>query len=338
MSFRWMAWLPSTVARARRSLLVSAGVGVSIATLACGTLPAEGTAGSSTGGEAQPPSDSGAVTCPSPNPPNELMLTAGTPQTAMLGSAFATNLQVAFTNSNGCPVTTAVAGIPVTFSAPTVGASGSFSASGSNTVTVGSDASGMTAAPMFIANYAAGGYTVTASSTYGSLTFSLTNVEGSDSSDCGAVANTTTPSTDESPAGIAGRPTKLTVGIGATQSTPAGTRFPIRLAVTVTDAEKHPVPGVLVTFAAPDRGPSGYFTVPAGGAHVPVPLALPSARSGSYGPRPHRTHRRRAEVRTDTCGIALAPALTANHHAGGYIVVASVEHVKAAFALVNEGQ
>jgi len=308
-----IASLRTTAARARRSLAVSACVGVAVATLAWGALPAEG--------ETEPQSSPGAASCPSPNPPSELSLTAGTPQTATLGSAFATDLQVAFTNSNGCPVTTAVAGIPVTFSAPTVGASGSFSASGSNAVTVGSDASGMASAPMFTANSAAGSYTVTASSAYGSISFSLTNVEANHTSACGAVASIA-PSTGEEPAGPAGRPTKLTVGVGATQSTPTGRRFPIQLAVTVTDAQKNPVPRVLVTFAAPSRGPSGYFSVRSGGAHT---LASRAFRS------------RRIEVRADDCGIALAPTFTANHHQGGYVVVASVERVKAAFALVNEG-
>ena len=44
---------------------------------------------------------------------------------------------MALANTNGCPLTTAVAGVPVTFSAPASGASGTFSASGSNSVTVG---------------------------------------------------------------------------------------------------------------------------------------------------------------------------------------------------------
>ena len=70
--------------------------------------------------------------------------------------------------------------------------------------------------------------------------------------------------------GLAGRASKLTVGVGARQSTPTGTRFPIRLAVTVTDAEKDPLPGVPVTFVAPSRGPSGRFTVRSGGAHRPA--------------------------------------------------------------------
>jgi hypothetical protein len=296
------------LSQAHRLLALTAGLSAAIATFACGALPAEGETG--------PPGSSDAATCPSPNPPNELALMAGTPQTATLGSALATNLQVAFTNSNGCPVTTNLAGIPVTFSAPSTGAGGRFSASESNVVTVGSDASGMATAPMFTANDAAGSYTVTASSTYGSISFSLTNVETGDSSACPA-----TSSTGTAPTSLLGRPAKLLLGVGVMQSTPVGTRFPIRLAVTVTDARRNPLPGVLVTFAAPKRGPSGYFTLRSGGAHTPM----------------SRTHRsRRIEVMTDACGIALAPTFTAEGHVGGYVVVASVEHLRAAFALVNE--
>jgi hypothetical protein len=83
------------------------------------------------------------------------------------------------------------------------------------------------------------------------------------------------------------------------------------------------VPGVMVTFAAPNRGPSGYFTVRSGGAHTPASAA---------------SRARRVAVRTNACGVALAPTFTANGREGGYVVVASVERVKAAFALVNEGR
>jgi len=125
------------------------------------------------------------------------------------------------------------------------------------------------------------------------------------------------------PTSPAGPPTTLIAGVGATQSVPAGARFPIRLAVTVIDAEGAPVPDALVSFAAPNRGPSGFFTIRSGGAQVPAS-------------RTRRVHL--VEVRTNACGIALAPKFTANRRAGGYVVVASVEHVKAAFALVNEGR
>jgi hypothetical protein len=172
----------------------------------------------------------------------------------------------------------------------------------------------MASAPTFTANYLAGGYTLTASSAYGSVLFSLTNVEGASANACGAASSAGAP-TAAMP-GLAGRPTKLTAGVGISQSTPTGSHFPIHLAVTLTDAEKNPVSGVLVTFAAPSRGPSGYFTLRSGGVHP--------------------ARRRSVVVKTDACGIALAPTFTADRRAGGYVVVASSEGMKAAFALVNE--
>jgi hypothetical protein len=117
------------------------------------------------------------------------------------------------------------------------------------------------------------------------------------------------------PAGPAGAPIRVTPGVGAFQSTPAGTSFPLRLAVTVMDAEQKPLPGVLVDFSAPAHGPSGRF------------------QTRERGP-----HRHSVEVKTNACGIAVAPTFTANDEQGGYIVKASVEHVRpAAFALVNAG-
>jgi hypothetical protein len=318
--------LGNEAARAWRWLAASAGVGVAIAALmlAGGALAANGESG--------PPGNSGEAICPSRNPPNELTLAAGTPQTATLGTPFATSLQVAFTNSNGCPVTTAVAGFPVTFSAPATGAGGMFSASEANAVTVGSDASGMASAPTFTANYLVGAYSITASSAYGSVAFSLTNVEGGAAKDCGAATSSGTP-TGAEPAGLAGKPTKLTTGVGVSQATPVGSHFPIHFAVTVTDAEKNPVPGALVTFTAPTRGPSGLFTARSGGAYPTVSPRPPAGTSGV-----HMSHSRRIVVKTDACGIALAPIFTANRRAGGYVVVARVERIKAAFALVNEGR
>ncbi len=132
------------------------------------------------------------------------------------------------------------------------------------------------------------------------------------------------------PSELTGTPqaSRLTAGVGARQSTPRARPFPIRLAVTVTDAEGNPLPGVPVTFVAPSRGPSGRFTVRPGGAHLP-----------RRSPPDMRTlHPRRVEMRSDTCGIALAPAFIANDRAGGYVVVASVERARAAFALVNEAR
>jgi hypothetical protein len=111
----------------------------------------------------------------------------------------------------------------------------------------------------------------------------------------------------------AGKPVELTAGIGSTQSTPAGNLFPIRLAVTVTDAEGNPVQSVLVTFSAPLSGASGRFTV-----------------------RGRVFHSDKVEVKTNACGIAVAPAFTANHTQGGYVVNATINHARpVAFALAN---
>ena len=68
------------------------------------------------------PAGSGATSsCPAAQPPNTLTLVSGTPQTAQLDSSFAGPMQVTLANSDGCPLTTAVAGTTVTFSAPSSG-------------------------------------------------------------------------------------------------------------------------------------------------------------------------------------------------------------------------
>ena len=416
-------WLRHGDRRVGLWLIMAAGWGA-------GTLV--GAPASALGGTGGSPGESG-IPCPSSNPPNQMTLVAGTPQTSILGSAFPTGLQVALSNSDGCPVTSAAAGTAVTFSAPSHGASGVFSNTGSYTVTVGADASGAVTAPPFTANTAAGSYTVTASSQYGSVSFSLTNtatgipativalplnsrsasvmsrypdplqikvldsagnpVAGTTvtftlgpgaSSACstsissaagatftgsGTQATATTDGTGvaaspfltanstpgpftatasvsgKEPAGgsakenpgasgsgapapvnfslsnLAGKPAKLTPGVGSTQSTPAGTRFPIRLAVTVTDIQKNPVPGALITFSAPHAGASGRFTATTRGPHH----------------RTHTTHPNTVKVRSNACGIAVAPPFTAGDTQGGYIVEATVKHTRgAAFALVNE--
>ena len=423
-----MTWLPRRVRWAGLGLLVAASLGTAVGMLAGGPAFAAG----ETGGSPTEPTGTGTSNCPSSNPPNQMTLVAGTPQTAILQSAFATGLQVALSNSDGCPVTSAAAGIPVTFSAPASGASGVFSTSGTNTVTVGADGSGAIMAPTFTANGIAGNYTVTASSQYGSVSFALTNtaagtparlvtvspvkqtatiagryrqalavkvLDGNGNPVAGvSVTFTLTASTDSSACGtsssssagsaadasftdgatqasatsnasgiatspaltangeagtftasaapgssggsephggtstssvapalftltnLAGKPAKIAPGVGSTQFTTAGSAFPIRLAVTVTDAQENPVPGALVTFSAPAAG--GRFTV------------------RSHGSRHHRarvSYAHTVKVKTSACGIAVAPTFTASRQPGGYIVKASAKPARsAAFALVNE--
>ncbi len=409
------------------ALLLFAGLGAWVSAITGASALALGEKGGNGG---SPGESTSTASCPAPNPPNQLTLVAGTPQTTTLDAAFASGLQVALTNSDGCPVTGA-AGIPVTFSAPATGAGGRFSTSNSNAATVGADASGTVAAPTLTANGTAGSYTLTASSQYGSVSFSLTNTAagiparivaiplksrsasvmsrypkplrvkildadgnpvagatvtfalgsatagvcgtsaaasasfadggaqagntqatattgasgqassptftantaagsftatasvssggGSGSESAGKAGAPTVTPVSFSLSNLAGKPAKITPGVGSTQSTPAGSAFLIRLAVTVTNAQKNPVPGALVTFSAPFAGASGRFTVHARGPHHRV------------------SHPHTVKVKTNACGIAVAPAFTASHQPGGYIVKASAKPARpAAFALVNE--
>jgi protocatechuate 3,4-dioxygenase beta subunit len=108
---------------------------------------------------------------------------------------------------------------------------------------------------------------------------------------------------------LAAAPTGITAGAADGQSTTVGERFPIPLAVTVTDKNGNPVSGATITFSAPAKGASGYFT----------------------------RKRRSVRVRTNSKGIAVAPPFSANASVGGYAVTATVKgrSVRTAFSLVN---
>src|SRR5665213_2352851 len=94
-----------------RELLLAAVVAVVVGIPSVGALASPRAA-------ADTPSPSSS--CPTSNPPNELILDGGSPQTAQLDTAFESPLQVALANSNGCPVTSVV-GTPVPFTAPASG-------------------------------------------------------------------------------------------------------------------------------------------------------------------------------------------------------------------------
>lgn len=166
--------------------------------------------------------------------PASVTATAGTPQSAAVNTAFATQLAATVKDSFGNPV----AGATVTFSAPASGASGIF-AGGVHTATT--NASGVATAPVFTANTVAGAYTVTAA--VGSLTtspgFSLTNTAGA----AAAIVAT------------AGTPQTATVN----------TAFATNLAATVSDTYGNLVSGATVTFTAPSSGAGGAF---AGGVNT----------------------------------------------------------------------
>jgi hypothetical protein len=217
------------------TLAVALGVAASLGSLASAAGP------SGTGDTASTPGSTSGSDCPSSNAPDTLTLVSGTPQTAQLGTAFAAGLQVAFANTDGCPVTTPVAGTEVTFSAPASGASGTFAGSGSAALTVGADSSGQAAATMFTANETAGSYAVTASSAYGSVSFALTNTAT-------GIAATITPLAPTS------------------QTATVATGYAHRLQVRLGSATGSPVAGATVTFTLGAGGSAGGGSGAAAGA------------------------------------------------------------------------
>ena len=166
-----------------------------------------------------------------PEAPMTITVVMGTtPQSAAIGTAFATPLAVDVRNAGG----TLVAGVSVTFTAPTMGASGQFGSS--NTVMVMTNTSGRATAPTFTANTTAGTYMVMAQAMGGSnppTSFTLTNTPGA--------------------------PTMLTATAGNNQSTTVGTPFPNNLVVTLKDASGNPISGVSIVFTAPTSGASVNF-------------------------------------------------------------------------------
>ncbi|HXA18384.1 MAG TPA: lamin tail domain-containing protein [Thermoanaerobaculia bacterium] len=97
--------------------------------------------------------------------------TGGTPQSAIVGNAFAATLQATVRDAGNTPIS----GTGVTFTAPASGASGTFS-NGTTTASVITDGSGVATSPVFTANATAGPYSVTAASASFTTTFSLTNL------------------------------------------------------------------------------------------------------------------------------------------------------------------
>ncbi|HVV59904.1 MAG TPA: hypothetical protein VHC45_16195 [Gaiellaceae bacterium] len=206
-------------------------------------------------------------------------------QTAAVGGRYRRPLVARVTDARGRPLD----GVTVTF-AIAAAAAGDASASfagGAAQATAVSDASGRAVSPPVLAGSTAGTVTATAA------------VAGSAPVDFHLVAQAAAADT---------------VVAGAASGTAAapGSRFPVRLAVTVKDAEGNPVAGATVVFSAPRRGATGRFAV-------------------------HGRRVRVARARTNADGVAVAPAFVAGRTTGGYVVTASVRGAsgRAAFALVN---
>ncbi|MDB5339501.1 MAG: hypothetical protein JWN70_5120 [Planctomycetaceae bacterium] len=178
-----------------------------------------------------------------------LIVTAGSPQTALINADFATALQMTVQDVFGNPVS----GATVAFSAPIVGASATLLAPAAV-----SDANGH-ASITATANGFAGSYTVSATATNvtNAVSFNLTN----------------------------NIPSVLDVISGTPQNTSLNTAFTSPLIVSVTDILGSPVPGTTVTFVAPEGGASAILssssavTSPTGLAMV---TATANGSAGSY--------------------------------------------------------
>jgi protocatechuate 3,4-dioxygenase beta subunit len=181
--------------------------------------------------------------CPTSNPPDMLKIVAGSAQTGQIRKAFQTNLQVALANSNGCPVTGNLGGMAVDFTAPSSGASGIFALSGSNAVTVGTDATGVAAAPPFTANDTVGSYYVRATSAFGEVDILLTNT------DTGVVAS-------------------IAATGGAGQEAAVNGIYGAPLQALVLDAAGRPVQGATVSFSLGMGSTGSGATFLSGGAQA----------------------------------------------------------------------
>jgi hypothetical protein len=104
-----------------------------------------------------------------------IVVFAGSGQSAAVGQAFAANLQARVTDEDG----NNVSGVTVTFTAPGSGASGAFAGSGAS-VTATTAGNGVATAPQFTANGVVGSYDVTASThgAAGTASFALKNDPG----------------------------------------------------------------------------------------------------------------------------------------------------------------
>lgn len=189
-------------------------------------------------------------------------------------------LSVTVRDATGQPIEGATVNFAV---APADSGAAATFAGGSSQATATTDANGHTSSPPLVANKIAGSFTATASTGAETLRYRLTNTPGA--------------------------PASIAAGAASGESTVIQTRFPVPLAVTVTDAYGNPLAGKVVVFTAPAHGPSGHF--------------LNRART--------------IRVVTNRNGVAVAPPLTASGRAGGFAVTARVEGAapRAAFALVN---
>lgn len=179
-----------------------------------------------------------------------LVGSAGTAQTATVGTAFETDLQITVTDALGNPVV----GTTITFTAPATAASAIL---GSPTATT--NAAGI-ASVTATATTTTGSYAVTATATgLPTATFSLGNT--------------------------AGVPTLLSLVAGTSQQTTVATAFVTPLAVRATDTFGNQVPNATISFTAPSSGASAtlsFSTGITGATGLAAVLASANTVAGSY--------------------------------------------------------
>ena len=170
---------------------------------------------------------------------NGLVALTGGGQGVLLNQTFPASLKVALYGSDGQPLS----GVPIVFSVPNSGASGSFGG-GSTTATVQTANDGTATAPALTANTTAGNFTAQASyagassSAIGSVNFGLTNY------------------------------TSIYPLSGDGQSTSLNAAFPNSLTVEVLDQNAHPTQNVPVTFTVITGGNGAAGTFSGAGTSV----------------------------------------------------------------------
>ena len=218
---------------------------------------------------------------------DNMTITAGNNQSAMVGSAYTTALGVNIVDSFNNPVS----GMTVTFTSPGTGASGTFGAcpGGNNatftTCVVTTDVNGNASASTFTANHTAGAVSVTPSAT----------------------GDTTPPTFSET--NTAGLPHTIAISSGSTQSATVNTAFGSPLVALVTDSFGNAVSGATVTFTAPaSSGASGTFLAASNGGTC---LSTGGTAVAS------------CTATTNGAGTATSLTFTADTHAGTYNVAAT---------------
>ena len=246
---------------------------------------------------------------PAPGSPT-IAATAGTPQSTAVLTSFGTALQSTVKDASNNPIS----GATVTFTAPSSGASASFS--GSATTTAITNASGVATAPALTANGQTGTYAVTASAAGASApaTFNLTN--------------------------LAGAPASIAATAGTPQSATVLTNFGTALQVTVKDAGNNLLSGISVTFTAPSSGAGASF----GGSSTPVSTATANTNTAGVATAPALTANNAIGSYTVTATVAGSSASasfaltnTAPLASGGGALTGSGTSAAATANLTTEG-